>query len=52
MAPVVDLDLLYLLPLLLQAEDTAIINGDRAPVLVHTRHSLQEKAFILVCYDE
>jgi hypothetical protein len=46
--PGVDLDVLYLLALLLQAEDTAIVNGDRAHVLEHTSHSLQEKAFILV----
>lgn len=43
--------LLYLLPLLLQAEDTAIINGDRAPVLVHSRHSLDVDKELLLNDD-
>jgi hypothetical protein len=41
----VDLDLLQLLTLLLQAEATAPINGDRAQVLEPTSHSLQKKGF-------
>jgi hypothetical protein len=38
-----DLDLLQLLVLLLQAEATAPINGERAQVLEPTRHSLRGK---------
>jgi hypothetical protein len=41
----VDLNLLQLLALLLQAEATAPINGDREQVLEPTSHSLQEKGF-------
>jgi hypothetical protein len=41
----VDLDLLHFLTLLLQAEATAPISGNRSQVLEPTRHSLQEKEF-------
>jgi hypothetical protein len=39
----VDLDLLQLLALLLQAEATAPINGGRAQFLEPTCHSMREK---------
>jgi hypothetical protein len=41
----IDLGLLQLLTLLLQAKATAPINGDRAQLLEPTCHNLQEKGF-------
>jgi ubiquitin-protein ligase len=41
----VDVDLLQLLTLLLQARATAPINGDQAQFFKPTHHSLQENVF-------
>jgi hypothetical protein len=46
----VDLDMLQLLELLLQAAATATINGDPAQVFEPTCHNLQDKVFyVIIC---